>query len=189
MSLLGIGTLVVIKDIRSGTNDRFAAVVTGADAQSGRHFVTKFNANGTNRAGPALEVIAKAMRFDNGSAPESGEDYAIEKITGLSPEMADSITRICKEFDELKKQYADLRADMIQRDSDSSRGLHAAFQTVVQFFPADVRQMASEAMDKGVVVKPDVAPQAIAPVKEKPTDADGFEPVGAGPVNEPKKRK
>lgn len=178
MSLLGIGTPVVIREIRSGENRRFAAIVTGADPGSPRHYVTKFNANGANRAGPATEVIAKALRFDDGAAPQDGEDYVIENVTGVSAEIGKSLAQICTSIEDIKTQLAAVRDESRKAIAAAEFRLKAVALTIAQFGDSTLRDAVTKALEMGVLVKlpePEEPARAPAPAQSREAyDEDGF---------------
>lgn len=189
MSLLGIGSQVIIRQIRSGNNERFWAGVTSVDEATGRAYVTKFNANKGNRAGPTTEHIAKALRVDDGKPPETGEDYVIEKVVSLSAQMADDITAACRETQALRESLDALKKDMLERNAAQDARLHAVITTLLQWAGPDAVEAVNKAMNAGVVV---TAPpiERPAPKKAEPVqDAEGFDASPVATAVETRKRK
>lgn len=189
-SLLSVGIPVRIMDIRSGDRAQYAAWVTRVDEANGRHYVTKLNDNGPNRAGPPLEVIARALRFDDGTPAQDGEDYVIVAVTGTTADMTEAMTHAAKTIQKFEQTIEELKKDINEKITRRHAELHAVVETLGGLLASERdANLLRESLAKALPVtnRPNPLPAPVVPeeVASEESGEGQEEHVGAGAASQP----
>lgn len=150
-NVLGLGTTVIIRNIRNG-QERFAAIVTSEAPEPGRFYVTKFNAcKGNNLAMPS-EPIKEIIRFDDGTSVKDGETYVIDEITGTPADIAKTMQEAIKTMVEMQKQIDTLKKDLLTRDEKQTQRLTSVCKTIAQAGDANFQDAVDKSLTSAVIV-------------------------------------
>lgn len=151
MSIFGVGSIALL---RNSANEEFGALITSVDETTDRYFVTKINSHKSNSSGAALEVIPKALRLDDGTVIQPGEDYVIKSLIGAPADIRASLDKAAKKVQQMTDMIGQVKVDLEIYKQKNDTALMAVINTLRNFADnQDLKDALWQAIKTGVEIK------------------------------------